>query len=427
MNKSRSGHLDFFYLFSLCKMSYYKNSCQEELQKKNWLAYDCAKEYSTHGGDSKGNSQFSGNQQQPFQMGIWIQSPEMEEQSQEHSFGQGSSSGTIVSGIRSPVPAFYAAERYPGMGFPEYAYQSGNHSSSSELPRICDLQTPSYRSLGDCFCYQAPEFQTKNTQESGLKTQVCSNQKYDSYEVPRNDFRERELISQLKRKLLDDIDTSDNSQPSFPFEANQDHRVHDHNLYISQVEQLRKSAGISGGVSVNSGNSVSSGPSSFSGKTRIRWTQELHDRFVECVNCLGGAEKATPKAILKLMDSEGLTILHVKSHLQKYRTAKYMPESAEGKSDKKNPTNDASGMQIKEALHLQLDVQRRLHEQLEIQRNLQLRIEEQGRQLKMMFDQQQQTSRSLFETNNSSNASPDDLQIPIYDACEYSHFPSKIS
>ncbi|KAL7264922.1 hypothetical protein ACSBR1_002802 [Camellia fascicularis] len=84
-------------------------------------------------------------------------------------------------------------------------------------------------------------------------------------------------------------------------------------VQYSQHEHLRQSAARpAGGVSVTSGNSGSA----ISSKTRIRWTQDLHDRFVECVNHLGGAEKATPKAILKLMDSEGLTIFHVKSHLQ---------------------------------------------------------------------------------------------------------------
>ncbi|THG14354.1 hypothetical protein TEA_018908 [Camellia sinensis var. sinensis] len=52
-------------------------------------------------------------------------------------------------------------------------------------------------------------------------------------------------------------------------------------------EHLRQSAARpAGGVSVTSGNSGSA----ISSKTRIRWTQDLHDRFVECVNHLGGAE-----------------------------------------------------------------------------------------------------------------------------------------
>ncbi|KAM3362660.1 putative two-component response regulator ARR19 [Capsicum galapagoense] len=56
---------------------------------------------------------------------------------------------------------------------------------------------------------------------------------------------------------------------------------------------------------------------------RLRWTQDLHRNFVHAVERLGGEDRATPKMVLQLMDVKGLTISHVKSHLQMYRSMKH--------------------------------------------------------------------------------------------------------
>lgn len=148
-------------------------------------------------------------------------------------------------------------------------------------------------------------------------------------------------------------------------------------------------------------------------KPRMRWTPELHDAFVEAVNKLGGSERATPKGVLKLMNVEGLTIYHVKSHLQKYRTARYKPEPSEGTSEQKlNPMDEMTSLDLKtsfgitEALRLQMEVQKRLHEQLEIQRNLQLRIEEQGRYLQIMFEKQRKMDEDKSKPSSSSLEEP---------------------
>ncbi|XP_047335646.1 putative two-component response regulator ARR20 isoform X2 [Impatiens glandulifera] len=55
---------------------------------------------------------------------------------------------------------------------------------------------------------------------------------------------------------------------------------------------------------------------------RLRWTPDLHICFVRAVERLGGQDRATPKLVHEMMNVKGLSIAHVKSHLQMYRSKK---------------------------------------------------------------------------------------------------------
>ncbi|KAL1320276.1 hypothetical protein AAHE18_14G044800 [Arachis hypogaea] len=55
---------------------------------------------------------------------------------------------------------------------------------------------------------------------------------------------------------------------------------------------------------------------------RICWTPDLHRCFLHAIQRLGGVDRATPKMVMQLMNVKGVTISHVKSHLQMYRSVK---------------------------------------------------------------------------------------------------------
>lgn len=178
------------------------------------------------------------------------------------------------------------------------------------------------------------------------------------------------------------------------------------------------------------------------GKKRLRWSPELHSRFVEAVDELGGVDRATPKTILQRMRVPGMNVHHVKSHLQKYRlqeaamrksmeqpststsrptarrsslclewgpaasTSTLGHQDAGGEPSLPSDYQDAnlfssapspSGLgqggelseegtpsqaTLQEALRRQVEMQNQLHYHIESQRRLQASIEEQGRYLR---------------------------------------------
>ncbi|XP_002523053.2 myb family transcription factor IPN2 isoform X2 [Ricinus communis] len=133
-------------------------------------------------------------------------------------------------------------------------------------------------------------------------------------------------------------------------------------------------------------------------KPRLRWTVELHERFVDAVTQLGGPDKATPKTIMRVMGVKGLTLYHLKSHLQKFRLGKQPHKEFSDPSIKDGPALDlqrsaasTSAMMGRSMNEMQMEVQRRLHEQLEVQRHLQLRIEAHGKYMQNMLEKAYQT------------------------------------
>ncbi|CAE6246849.1 unnamed protein product [Arabidopsis arenosa] len=71
---------------------------------------------------------------------------------------------------------------------------------------------------------------------------------------------------------------------------------------------------------------------------RVVWSHELHQKFLNAIDQLGGNEKAIPKKIHAVMNVEGLTRLNVATHLQKYRQLMLFNRSSSAEHGHKKTT-----------------------------------------------------------------------------------------
>ncbi|KAL7122684.1 hypothetical protein ACP275_01G058900 [Erythranthe tilingii] len=167
-------------------------------------------------------------------------------------------------------------------------------------------------------------------------------------------------------------------------------------------------------------------------KPRLRWTSDLHHRFVDAVTKLGGPDKATPKSVLRLMGLKGLTLYHLKSHLQKYRLGQQQQAKKQNVLDHNRENSESSyghhnmriastsansssmnseqgDIPIAEALRCQIEVQKTLQQHLEVQKKLQMRIEAQGKYLQSILEKAQHSLST--DINQSENLESTKAQL----------------
>ncbi|KAH1220702.1 Myb-related protein 2 [Glycine max] len=138
-------------------------------------------------------------------------------------------------------------------------------------------------------------------------------------------------------------------------------------------------------------------------KPRLKWTPDLHARFIEAVQQLGGADmqnlycRGNSKNGNETHRDSGSYLISSEEPSPAINSGAATDERLrENNGTHMNslnlaPQSNNKDLYISEALHMQIEEQRRLNEQLEVQRLLQLRIEAQGKYLQAVLEKAQET------------------------------------
>ncbi|KAL6549804.1 hypothetical protein OROMI_020292 [Orobanche minor] len=126
-------------------------------------------------------------------------------------------------------------------------------------------------------------------------------------------------------------------------------------------------------------------------KPRLRWTAGLHDRFVDAVTKLGGPD---------IMGLKGLTLYHLKSHLQKYRLGQQQAGKQNIVDNNKENGENSYGHDNMHHGGTSTNSSSNNSEQKGVQKKLQMRIEAQGKYLQAILEKAQE-SLSTHDMNHT--------------------------
>ncbi|KAL6998859.1 Myb transcription factor ipn2 [Sarracenia purpurea var. burkii] len=138
---------------------------------------------------------------------------------------------------------------------------------------------------------------------------------------------------------------------------------------------------------------------------------------------------------MRVMGVKGLTLYHLKSHLQKFRLGKqphkefseHSTRDGERALELQRNTASSSGIMGRSMNEMQMEVQRRLHEQLEVQRHLQLRIEAQGKYMQTILEKACQKLAGENMASGSYKGPAGNQAVPVPDIEAMKDFGSPVS